>query len=124
MPKNEKDKKTAGTKIDAVNVELPTEGKEYKATVTQIEVTKAGEIFGDKAKEPDKDVVRISFEGPEGVAGNATISAPGISKGKVIARNPKSNLFKYVKHYGHGPRKGDAVIVRMDEDGFFRLIVE
>jgi hypothetical protein len=120
MPKKEKTEK-----VTTIDVDVPDEGDTYPAKVTALDVVKAVDIFGDKAKEPDRPTIRGEFEGPGGVSGNFNLSAPGITAdGKVIARNPKSNLYKYVKKYHKGPFVGQAVVAAINEDGFYRLVIE
>ena len=121
MPKKEKTEKA----MTAVSVDIPDEGDTYPAKVTALSVVPASEIFGEKAKEPERPTIRGEFEGPGGVSGNFNLSAPGITPdGKVIARNPKSNLFKYVEKYRKGPFVGQSVEVAINKDGFYRLIIE
>ncbi len=109
-----------GLKID---VDLPKEGDTYPAKIVgDIEIKKASDIFGEKAREPDKDMVEFGFEGPGGVEGKASIAAPGITPdGRVIVRNPKSFLYMFVKKYGTGPKPGLPVEVFIDENGFYRV---
>lgn len=121
MPKKEKTEKAMTT----VEVDVPDEGDTYPAKVTALSVVKASEIFGEKAKDPERPTVRGEFEGPGGVTGNFNLSAPGITPdGRVIARNPKSNLYKYVKKYHKGPFVGQGVEVSIDKDGFYRIVIE
>lgn len=121
MPKKGKVTASATT----IEVDVPDEGDTYPAKVTALEVVKASEIFKDKAKDPDRPTIRLEFEGPGGVTGTGNLSAPGITPdGRVIARNPKSNLYKYVKKYHKGPFVGQSVEVSIDKDGFYRLVIE
>jgi len=123
MPKGKT--KTADTELSGVTVDVPNEGDTYPAKVMALKVLPASEIFGEKAKDPERPTIQMAFEGPGGVNGKANLSAPGItSDGKVIARNPKSNLYKFVKKYRKGPHVGQSVEVSIDKDGFYRLVIE
>ena len=122
MPKKE-DAKTWTLK--SVTVDVPDEGDTYPAKITSLEVKPASEIFGDKAKDPTRPTIDVGFSGPGGVDGHDTLSAPGITDGgTLVVRNPKSNLFKFVKRYKKGPSVGMPVEVRIDENGFYRILLE
>ena len=125
MPKDKPEKPKKGKALNAVLVDVPDEGDTYPAKVTGVEVKSAGDIFGDKAREPEKPMIEVSFEGPGGIEGRTTYSAPGItSDGKVIVRNPKSFLYLFVRKYKKGPAIGLPVEVAIDENGFYRILLE
>ena len=123
MPKGKPTATKGG--LAKVIVDVPSEGDSYPAKLTGIEVVKASDVFKDKAKDPDRPTLSMTFEGPGGVKGTANLSAPGITPdGHVVARNPKSNLFKYMKMYKKGPHVGQDVEVTIDANGFYRLRIE
>lgn len=125
MPTKGKTTKAEPKPMSAVTVDIPEEGDTYPAQITSVEIVAAKEIFKDKAKDPERPTIKMGFEGPGGVKGNANLSAPGITPdGRVVARNPKSNLFKYVRKYGKGPFIGQKCEVAIDKDGFYRLVIE
>lgn len=119
MPKKEP------TTMTAIDVDVPSEGDTYPAKIVAMKVVKAGDIFKDKAKQPDLETLAIDFEGPGGVKGTGYISVPGIGDGgKLVARNPKSNLFRFVRRYKKGPRVNMPIEVYIDDKGFYRIRME
>ena len=109
-----------------IEVDVPDAGDRYPAKIVSIsKPIRAGDIFKDKAKDPERPTLQVRFAGPGGVEGTAAISAPGISPdGRVVVRNPKSNLYRFAKKYGSGPKVGMPVEVFVDDKGFYRLALE
>lgn len=109
-----------------IEVDVPDAGDRYPAKIVSIsKPIRAGDIFKDKAKAPERPTLQVGFAGPGGVEGTAAISAPGISPdGRVVVRNPKSNLYRFAKKYGSGPKVGMPVEVFVDDKGFYRLALE
>ena len=109
-----------------IEVDVPDAGDRYPAKIVSIsKPIRAGDIFKDKAKDPERPTLQVRFAGPGGVEGTAAISAPGISPdGRVVVRNPKSNLYRFAKKYGSGPKGGMPVEVFVDDKGFYRLALE
>lgn len=108
-----------------VDVDMADEGDRYPAKITAIaKPVPARDIFKDKAKDPERPTLVLSFEGPGGVSGTCPLSAPGISpEGKVVVRNPKSNLYRFIKRY-KTLKVGTPIEVRVDENGFYRIAFE
>ena len=122
-------KKATTTKEDGfgqLDIELPDAGDRYPAKITVIsKPMRAGDVFKDKAKDPERPTIQVSFEGPGGVEGRAAISAPGITPdGRVVVRNPKSNLYRFVKRYRAGPKVGMTIEVYVDDKGFYRIALD
>ena len=109
-----------------IEVDVPDAGDRYPAKIVSIsKPIRAGDIFKDKAKDPERPTLQVGFAGPGGVEGTAALSAPGISPdGRVVVRNPKSNLYRFAKKYGSGPKVGMPVEVFVDDKGFYRLALE
>ena len=109
-----------------IEVDVPDAGDRYPAKIVSIsKPIRAGDIFKDKAKDPERPTLQVGFAGPGGVEGTAALSAPGISPdGRVVVRNPKSNLYRFAKKYGSGPKVGLSVEVFVDDKGFYRLALE
>ena len=101
-----------------LDIELPDAGDRYPAKITAIsKPMRAGDVFKDKAKDPERPTIQVSFEGPGGVEGRAALSAPGITPdGRVVVRNPKSNLYRFVKRYKAGPKVGMPIEVGPSTD--------
>src|SRR3972149_1524270 len=106
--------------------DVPDAGDRYPAKIVSIsKPIRAGDIFKDKAKDPERPTLQVGFAGPGGVEGTAAISAPGISPdGRVGVRNPQSHLYRFAKKYGSGPKVGMPVEVFVDDKGFYRLALE
>lgn len=126
MPAPKKGSKVGDAKtLMAVEVDVPDAGDTYPAKIVALRVTTAGEVFKDKAKQPDLETLALDFEGPGGVEGTGYLSAPGIGDGgQLVVRNPKSNLYRFVKRYKKGPRVGMPIEVFIDDKGFYRIRLE
>src|SRR3989337_461300 len=67
-----------------IEVDVPDAGDRYPAKIGSIpKPIRAGDIFKDKAKYPERPTLQVGFAGPGGVEGTAAISAPGISPDKI-----------------------------------------
>jgi uncharacterized OB-fold protein len=99
--------------VDELVVEIPEEGKLFEATITAIEMTTAGEVYGEKAKKPEKAVAVLRFAAP-GIEGSE-------SMGYAPIPHKRSNLYAHVVRYGKAPFVGQRVQVKMDEQGFWRI---
>ncbi len=115
-PKGKPTKGAPSKGVEKLDVILPEEGQTFKAEIVRIEMAKAGDVYGEKAKDPDKAVANLHFEA-DGIAGRATLSYTRVP-------NAKSNLFKFMKRYREAPHRGQTVDVAQDEDGFWRLVIE
>lgn len=103
-----------------------------RSRLAKIEVKKAAEIFGDKAKQPDRDILEIQAENDA----NLTCSYPKgleytgeqwIIKNRVQAtrsiRNKLSKFGAFLRKYGQYPTIGIEVETDLDDDGFARIVV-
>ena len=100
-------------------VDNPKPGITSKATVTLVETTKAGEIFKEKAKDPEQDVCviygKVEHDGWEGRL--RTFSKPST---KQISTRTKMAQFKL--RYKQFPRSGMKVDVITDANGYWKMI--
>lgn len=100
-------------------VENPKPGITSKATITRIEIIKAGEIYKDKAKDPEQRLCviygKVEHDGWEGRL--RTISRPPT---KQISTKTKMAQFKL--RYKQFPKSGMKVDVITDSNGYWKMI--
>ncbi len=105
---------------------------EEKSKIVNIEVKKAKEIFGDKAQDPEKDMVVVTCENgarttlslPAGLSWNGSefsIADEGDFKGAL--RFPQLKFRRFVEQYGFLPKIGLEVNTYSDNQGFLRVEV-
>jgi hypothetical protein len=98
---------------------LDATGSEYDGIIEQIDIAKAGDIFGEDAKDPDREVVQLTVRVPEhDMSFRKTFSMPS---SPASWHHPMFGLAGYVKAYGHTPQIGDAVKVSLTEKGFYEV---
>ena len=98
--------------------EIRKPGQIAKATITKIENTTAGNIYGKSAKEPKQPVFVISAN-VEGIEIRiATINKPA---SKYIS--PKHKLAQFKQRYGQLPKVGMKLDVATDAKGFWKLVL-
>src|SRR3989304_3022029 len=85
-----------------IEVDVPDAGDRYPAKIVSIsKPIRAGDIFKDKAKDPERPTLQVGFAGPGGGEGTAAASGPGISPdGRVGVRNPKATPHRFAKQNG------------------------
>ena len=98
--------------------EIRKAGMKNKATITRIEVKKAGEIFGDAARIPEQLVMVIfgKIDGWEGRIGALT---------KPISKyvSPKSNMAGFLHKYNKPPEVGMTVEVATNDRGYWTFVM-
>ncbi|MGO9645893.1 MAG: hypothetical protein ACLPY5_14250 [Candidatus Bathyarchaeia archaeon] len=96
--------------------EIRKPGQTAKATITKIENTTAGNIFGKSAKDP-KQSVFVIYANVEGIDTRiATINKPA---SKYIS--PKHKLAQFKQRYTQLPKVGLRVDAVTDAKGFWKL---
>ena len=88
------------------------------ATITAIEATTAGEVYGEKAKDPDRAVMNLEITASDGKVFHETFSLP---EGAGSWRNKAFKLGIFVSKYGSAPVPGMAVKVGFNAEGFYKL---
>jgi hypothetical protein len=88
------------------------------ATVTNLVMSTAGTVYGDKAKDPDREVVSMEITASDGKVFTETFSMP---EGAGSWRNKAFKLGIFLAKYGKVPEIGMPVKVAFNDDGFYRL---
>lgn len=124
--------KMANATLDSIATELIQRNIEEQDKITAIEVLKANEVFGDKAKEPDREVVRITTSKgarethslPKGleVKGGDFLVTDKISASRSLSSN-NSWFGRYMRKYGTSPKVGQDVLVSVQGNGFLAIRV-
>ena len=92
--------------------------EEFPATVIAMAIRKAHEVFGEDAKNPDRDILELTCELKDKTTFVEPFSMP---KGVRSWRNETFKLRKYGKAYGKLPAIGDKVIAVFDKEGYLRV---
>ena len=94
-------------------------GAIVQVLISKVLTMKAVEVFGEEAKNPDKDIIVIyAVRGKKEIPiGNITLPED------VSAIHPKSNAAKFLLTYGKAPKAGLKVNVKVDPNGFWKLIL-
>jgi hypothetical protein len=87
-------------------------------TITDLINTTAGQVYKDKAKDPERPVINIEITASDGKKFYETFSYPD---GAASWRNSKFKLGIFMKVYGKLPEVGMSVKVGFDADGFYTL---
>jgi hypothetical protein len=100
--------------------------------IVAVEIKKAAELFGDKAKQPDRDIVKLRtengadlvFSKPKGLE---YIDGKWVVKNRVQAvrsvRNKLSKFGRFMEKYGCYPVVGTTVETSIDDSGFVKITV-
>lgn len=87
--------------------------------ISKVQQKKAIEVFGEAAKNPEKQVLVIYA-----VRGKKEISIGNITVPDDLgAIHPKSNAAKFLLAYGKAPKAGLKVNVKVDANGFWKLVL-
>lgn len=99
--------------VGETSVEIPQYGDKLPAKVTRLGMTTALEMFAEKARNPDQEVMVVFFATDDGVKGQTPMS---------YYKHPshRSNIAKFVRKYGQ-PKVGMVVTIIRDENGFWGL---
>jgi len=88
--------------------------------VSDITVSTAGDVYGDKAKDPARPVLHVEITASDGKKFHETFSQP---EGAGSWRNSKFKLGQFLARYGSLPDVGIKVKIGFSEDGFYKLIL-
>jgi len=91
---------------------------ELDGKITDMKDTTAGEVYGDKAKDPDRAVIQLEITASDGKKFHEAFSHP---EGAGSWRNSKFKLGLFMKKYASFPHIGQSVKVGFDSDGFYTL---
>jgi hypothetical protein len=94
-------------------------GVTSKVTITRIEVAKAGDIYKDKAKDPNQELCviygRVEQDGWEGRLG-------AFAKPSTKQITSKTIMAQFKLRYKQLPKSGVKVDVVTDANGFWKMI--
>jgi hypothetical protein len=97
-------------------------GEEMDGIIETVITSTAGDLFGDKAKDPEKQMIEITVKvTSDGSVFKESYSFP---KGPASWKNDSFKLGKYRQTYGKVPAVGDKVLVSLDDKGFYRVSVD
>jgi hypothetical protein len=122
----------ANATLDSMSTELIQKNVEEPDKITTLEMMKASDVFGDKAKEPDREVCRITTEkgarethslpkGIEVVKGEFLVTDK-IAASRSLSSN-NSWFGRFVRKYGKAPAIGQTVTVGVQGNGFLAIRV-
>jgi len=98
--------------------EALAEGESFPAVVIAMGTRKAFEVFGEDAKNPDRDILEMTCE----LEDKSTFVEPfSMPKGVRSWKNETFKLRKYKKAYGKLPAVGDKVVAVFDKEGYLRI---
>ena len=90
-----------------------------KATITDLQVKKGKDIFGENSENPDDDFMCIMVD-----RAGKSIKVDQIRQFSNMKEvHYKSKAAQFVKAYGSGPKKGMKVNVKTNSDGFWELVL-
>lgn len=98
--------------------------EEEPGAIVQVQISKvlqkkAIDVFGEVAKDPEKQILVIYA-----VRGKKEISIGNLALPEDLgAIHPKSNAAKFLLAYGKAPKAGLKVNVRVDANGFWKLVL-
>ena len=101
-----------------VESEALAQEEDFPAVVIAMGTRKAFEVFGEDAKNPDRDILELTCE----LADKSTFIEPfSMPKGVRSWKNETFKLRKYKKAYGKLPAVGDNVVAVFDKEGYLRV---
>ena len=122
----------ANATLDSMATELIARNVEEQDKISAIELMKAEDVFGDKAKEPDREVCRITTtrgarethslpKGLEVVKGEFLVTDK-IAASRSLSSN-NSWFGRFMRKYGSAPKVGQSVTVSVQGNGFLAIRV-
>jgi len=100
---------------------LDSNKESFTGEINGIEESTAGEVFGEKAKNPNREVVQLSIRVKE--TSDEFVETFTLPAGIGTWRNKKFKLAQFVNKYGGLPEPGMAVTVVLNDEGFYRVAV-
>lgn len=93
----------------------------FTGEINGIEESTAGEVFGEKAKNPNRRVIQLSIKVKE--TSDEFVETFTLPAGIGTWRNKKFKLAQFVNKYGKLPEPGMPVLVVLNDEGFYRVAV-
>jgi len=94
-------------------------GAIVQVQISKVLVKKATEVFGESAKNPENQIIVIYAVRNKNEIPIGNITLPE----DVSAIHPKSNAAKFLLTYGKAPKAGLKVNVKVDPNGFWKMIL-
>jgi|SRR6056297_1894863 len=90
-----------------------------KGVIVGLDELKAKEVFGEKANDPNKKIIQITWENSDlNITGTDQVN--WYEKGKVL---PRSKLGKLITKYGQ-LKVGVVVSLLQNKEGFYKIVLE
>ena len=112
--------------------ELLEGGGEERSKIVGVDIKRAQEVYGEKAKDPERSVAVITAENganltmgvPKGMSYNdGAWSIESKLKAMRSIQNKLSNFGAFLRKYGHYPNVGVGVETGIDDSGFARIVI-
>lgn len=100
---------------------LNSDKESFTGVINGLEESTAGEVFGEKAKNPKREVVQLSIKVQE--TSDEFVETFTLPVGIGTWRNKKFKLAQFVNKYGKLPEPGMIVTVVLNDEGFYRVAV-
>lgn len=95
--------------------------KDLTGTIDHIEAMTAGEVYGESAKDPTREVIQVYVKVDQ--TGDVFKVAFTLPFGSISWRNAEFKLGKFVAKYGDLPEPGTVVNVELGRNGFYDLVI-
>lgn len=97
------------------------ESAEYTGEVVSIEETIAGDVYGDKAREPERPMISLTVEVDTETGDDEFDTSYTLPKSALSWENPSFRLGQFIDRYGQPPEEGMDVDIEFSDDGFLRI---
>lgn len=111
-------------KLKAMRESLEASKKPLKnltGTIDHIDAMTAGEVYGEAAKDPSREVIQVYVKVDQ--TGDIFKAAFTLPYGSISWRNAEFKLGLFVNKYGDLPTPGQAVEVDLGRNGFYDLVI-
>ena len=124
MATNQKPLSAYAQKLAEIRESLETASKTpeiLSGAVIFVDLTTAGEIYGDVAKDATRDMIQVQIRVKE--TGDTFKAAFTLPFGAISWRNKDFKLGKFVSRYGDLPEIGQKVEVKTGNNGFYDIVL-
>lgn len=101
--------------LESSKVEL----ENLTGTIQKVDVMTAGDVYGDQAKDPSREVIQVSITVDQ--TGDTFRCAFTLPIAAISWKNKTFKLTQFVEKYGDLPEVGGAVEVTTGKNGFYDL---
>ena len=124
MATNQKPLSAYAQKLAEMRESLETASKTpeiMSGAVIFVDLTTAGEIYGDVAKDATREMIQVQTRVKE--TGDTFKTAFTLPYGAISWRNKDFKLGKYVSKYGDLPEVGQTIQVKTGDNGFYDIVL-